>query len=417
MKNQTHTLAVIPRFISLQTAFRTGRHDNPLANRNLCPGLLAAAALMASIGCTSHEEAASPQQGSALNVKVAQPLSQEVTEWDEYTGRVAAVDSVDVRARVSGYLEKVNFKAGDKVRKGDLLFQIDPKPFTAQLNYAEAELERAKSRHELAKNDQLRAERMFRAKAISEEELDTRSKGLREATAAVQSAQANVYTARLNLEYTQVRSPIDGRIGRELITAGNLVNGGGAEATLLTFIVATDPVYVYVDADERSALKYRRQAQKGGSVLGEQTQVELAIADEADYSHRGHLDYISPREDAATGTLTLRAVFANPDELLSPGFFARMRIPGSAPYQAILLPDRAIGTDQAQRFIWVANPQNQVEYRKVELGAHIGRFHVVSAGLKADEWVVVEGIQKLKPGMKVNPERISAAGVMENKKP
>jgi multidrug efflux system membrane fusion protein len=375
-------------------------------------GVLAAVTLIALIGCGKHDDSASPPaQAQSPNVKIAQPLSQDVTEWDEYTGRIEAVNSVDVRARVSGYLDKVNFKAGDRVNKGDLLFLIDPKPFTAQLSYAEAELERAKSKHELAKNDLSRAERLFRAKAISEEEHDARSKGLRETVAAVQSAEANVYTARLNLEFTKVRSPIDGRIGRELITAGNVVNGGGGDATLLTFIVSTDPVYVYVDADERSVLKYRRQAQKGGrgSLGDKRTPAQLAVADELNFPHQGHLDYISPREDAATGTLTLRAVFANPDELLSPGFFARMRVRGSAPYPAILLPDRAIGTDQAQRFVWVVNQQNQVEYRKVELGAHIGQSRVISEGLKSEEWAVIEGTQKLKPGLKVNPERVSLA--------
>lgn len=376
-------------------------------------GLLSIITLIALIGCGNHDDPGSkPSQGPLVNVKVAQPVSQQVTEWDEYTGRIEAVNSVEVRARVSGYLDKVNFKAGDKVHKGELLFQIDPKPFAAQLNYAEAELERAKSRHELARNDLLRAERLFRAKAISEEEHDARSKGLRETIAAVQSAQANVYTARLNLEFTQIRAPIDGRIGRELITAGNVVNGGGAESTVLTFIVSIDPVYVYADADERSILKYRRQAQKGGrgNLGDEQTPAELAVADEVGFPHHGHLDYIAPREDAATGTLTLRGVFANPDELLSPGFFARMRVRGSAPYPAILIPDRAIGTDQAQQFVWVVNQENQVEYRKVSLGAHIGQSRVVTQGLKADEWAVIEGIQKLKPGIKVNPERISLTG-------
>jgi multidrug efflux system membrane fusion protein len=373
-------------------------------------GLLAIA-LATMIGCGNNDEPGA-KQGQPPGVKVALPLSQEVTEWDEYTGRIEAVNSVDVRARVSGYLEKVNFKAGDKVHKGDLLFLIDPKPFTAQLNYAVAELERAKSRHELAKNDLARAERLFRAKAISEEEHDARSKGLRETLAAVQSAEANVSTARLNLDFTQVRSPIDGRIGRELITAGNVVNGGGGDATVLTFIVSTDPVYVYVDADERSVLKYRRQAKEGGrgSLGEEQTPVELAVADELSFPHQGYLDYISPREDAATGTVTLRGVFANPDELLSPGFFARMRIRASAPYPAILLPDRAIGTDQAQRFVWVVNKDNQVEYRTVVLGAHIGQFRVIAEGLKSEEWAVIEGIQKLKPGIKVTPERISLTG-------
>ena len=379
----------------------------PISMQHARQGLLAAVMLMAIAGCGKQTgTGAKPLQGPPPNVKIAQPLTQEVTEWDEFTGHIEAVESVDVRARVSGYLEHVNFKAGAKVKKGDLLFLIDPKPFKAQLNYAEAELERAKSRRDLAKNDQERAERLFRAKAISEEEHDARSTGLYEATAAVKSAEANVYSARLNLEFTQVRAPIDGRIGREMVTEGNLVSGGGADATLLTFIVSTDPVYVYVDADERSALKYWRLAGQGGMGAG-QTPVQLAVADEADFPHEGKLDYLSPREDAATGTVTLRGVFANPDGLLSPGFFARMRVRGSAPYPAMLLPDRAIATDQAQRFVWVVNQDNQAEYRKVVLGAHIGQSQVITEGLKPEDWVVIEGLQKLKPGIKVNPERIS----------
>ncbi len=390
----------------------------PSAIHRIRNNLLTAIILIAIAGCQNHGDSGSqPGQSLLPNVKIALPLSQEVTEWDEYTGRIEAVNSVDVRARVNGYLEKVNFKAGDKVRKGDLLFLIDEKPFKAQLNFAEAELESANSRRELAKNDLSRAEHLFRAKAISEEEHDARSKGLREAVAAAQSAQAKVYSARLNLEYTKVRSPIDGRVGRELITVGNLVNGDGSDATLLTFIVSTDPVYVYADADERSVLKYRRQAQKKGrgNLDDERTLVELAVADEVKFPHQGHLDYISPREDAATGTVMLRGIFANPDELLSPGFFARMRVRQSTPYPAILLPDRAIGTDQAQRFVWVVNRDNQVEYRKVELGAHIGQSRVISQGLKPEDWAVIEGIQKLKPGIKVNPERISLTGRDEAK--
>ncbi|MDI1230700.1 MAG: efflux RND transporter periplasmic adaptor subunit [Methylobacter sp.] len=418
MKKETRLSIVIhrlslPRASGLDTWHQRTSSNERMVMQRTRNGLLATVMLMVMIGCGNPDDSGSqPRQEQLPNVKIAQALSQEVTEWDEYTGRIEAVNSVDVRARVSGYLDKVNFKAGDRVNEGDLLFLIDPKPFTAQLNYAEAELERAKSKHELAKNDLLRAERLFRVKAISEEEHDARSKGLRETLAAVESAKATVYTARLNLEFTQVRSPISGRIGRELITAGNLVNGGGGDATLLTFIVSTDPVYVYVNADERSVLKYRRQAKKNGrgNLGDEQTPVELAVADELGFPHQGHLDYISPREDTATGTLSLRGVFANPDELLSPGFFARMRVRASAPYRAILLPDRAIGTDLAQRFIWVVNQENQVEYRKVVLGAHIGESRVIVEGLMSEEWAVIEGIQKLKPGIKVNPERISLTG-------
>ncbi len=359
--------------------------------------------------CDSQSHSDSPALPPPPHVKIAQPLSQEVTEWDEYTGRIEAVSSVDIRARVSGYLEKVNFKAGAKVKKGDLLFEIDPKPFTAQLQYAVSELERAKAKHELAKNDLGRAERLFSGKAISEEEHDARSKGSRETIAAVQSAEANVNTAKLNLEYTKIRAPIDGRIGRELITEGNLVSGGGGDATRLTFIVSTDPVYVYVDADEHLALKYRRQAhQEGNKVKGtDQTPAELAVSDEANFPHPGHLDYISPRADTATGSVSIRGVFSNSDDVLSPGYFARMRVRASAPYQAILVPDKAIATDQAQHFLWVVNQEQKVEYRTVVLGAHIGQSRVITTGLNPNEWIVIEGLPRMMPGIKVNPERIS----------
>lgn len=357
--------------------------------------------------CGGHGD--SPPAQSAFpgpDVKVAQPLYQPVTEWDEFTGRVEAIHAVDIRARVGGHLEKVNFTAGAKVNKGDLLFLIDPKPFKAQFNYATAELERAKSRHELAKNDLRRAESLYKEKAISAEEFDMRSKGLREAGAAVDSAEANLFSARINLDYCEIRAPISGRIGREMMTAGNLVTGG--DTTVLTSIVSTDPVYVYVDVDEQALLKYRRQIQQQqGGIDLKGTPVELALADESVYLHKGQIDYVSPREDTSTGTVTLRSVFPNPDELLSPGFFAHIRVRSGAPYQAVLIPDRAIATDQAQRFVWVMTQDNHVEYRKVEPGARIGQMRVISQGLQATEWVVVDGVQKLKPGIQVKPERIS----------
>jgi multidrug efflux system membrane fusion protein len=397
------------------TAMSRGKYldiiNQGIASRKFRNGLLAAITLTALYGCGNNADSETPApQSQPLDVTIAQPLAQEVTDWDEYTGRIEAVNSVDVRARVSGYLEKVNFKAGSTVKKGELLFVIDPRPFQAQLNYAEAELQRAQSRQKLAKNDLERAEHLFRAKAISGEEYDARSKGLKEAAGAVQSAKANVYSARINLDFTNIRSPIEGKIGRELITVGNVVSGGGADATLLTFIVSTDPVYVYAEADERSVLKYRRLAQEQGHGIGDKvTPVKLALADESGFPHQGNLDYISPREDVATGTLTLRGVFANPDGLLSPGFFARMRVQGSPAYPALLVQDRAIGTDQAQRFVWVVTQENKAEYRKVSLGAQTGELRVIAQGVKPGEWIVIEGLQKLKPGIKVNPKRISLA--------
>lgn len=365
---------------------------------------LAVLAVALLSACNNKAEPGKAPQATPPTVKIAQPLAQTVTEWDEFTGHIEAVGAVDVRARVSGYLEKVNFTAGTKVKKGDLLFVIDPKPYQAQLNYAEAERERAQARWEQAQNDWRRAERLFQAKAIATEEYDTRRTGLHEAAAAVKSAEANVYTARINLDYTQVYAPIDGRIGRELVTVGNLVSGDGTDATRLTFMVSTDPVYLYADADERSALKYRRLLAQGGMAIG-QTPLQLAVADETGFPHQGKLDYLAPRADSATGTVSLRGVFANPDGLLSPGFFARLRVRGSLPYPALLLPDKAIATDQAQRFVWVINAANQTEYRKVGLGAAIGQTRVITDGLQPGDWVVVEGLQKLKPGITVTPER------------
>lgn len=369
----------------------------------LWPVLFGIAVSFLLSGCRNSDNAAgmSPQ-GPPPVVKIAQPLTREVTEWDEYTGRIEAVDFVEVRSRVTGYLEKVNFNAGEKVKTGDLLFVIDPKPFQAQLNLALAELRRAQSRQELAKNDLARAETLLKAKAISEEEYDTRSAELRTATATVHSAEANVYSARLNLQYTEIKAPIDGRVGRELITVGNLVNGGGS-ATLLTTIVSTDPVYVYVDADERSVLKYKRQRLYGTDMQG--VPAQLSVADETDFPHQGVLDFLAPRADADTGTVTIRGVFANPDELLSPGFFARLRIRAGAPHRALLLPDRALGTDQAQHFVWVVNKDQQAEYRRVVPGILVaGNLRVIKEGLTAEDWVVIDGLQKIRPGALVNPE-------------
>jgi multidrug efflux system membrane fusion protein len=375
---------------------------------------LCAAILVQILGCSKpqEKEAAAAGQTPPPKVKVAQPLQKEVLEWDEYTGRIEAVETVEVRARVDGYLDKVNFRDGDKVKKGDLLFVIDPRPYRAELNRAEGELERARARLELAKNDLQRAEHLRRAKAISEEEYDARSKGQREALAAVRAAEAAAQTARLNLEFTEIRAPISGRIGRELVTEGNLVSGGGAGGTLLTFIVSIDPVYVYVDADERAVLKYRRLAEAGKRTSARESQIpaKLALLDESEFPHEGYIDYIEPRMDPSTGTLRARGVFKNPNELLSPGFFARLRVPGSPPYQGLLVPDRAIGTDQGQKFVWIAKDDGSVEYRRVVPGVASGQMRVISEGLQPDEWVVIEGIQKIRPGTKVDAERITLSG-------
>lgn len=358
------------------------------------------------VGCDkSKSQTPMPPEQTNPNVKIGSPLMQEIIEIDEYTGHIEAVNNVEIRARISGHLEKIHFNAGSKVKKGDLLFEIDPKPFQAQLNYANAELERAKTKYELAKNDFDRAENLLKEKAISLEEHDARAKNLREAQAAILSAEANVYTAKLNLDYTQIKAPINGRISRELVTVGNLVNPNGT-ATLLTTIISTNPVYVYVDADEKSILKYRR-ATKQSDLKG--MEVDLAIADETEFVHHGKIDYLAPNEDRATGTITLRGVFENPDELLSAGFFAKMRVKG-AKTSAMLLPENVIGFDQSRRFVWIINSQNQVEYRNVTLGQTQGNLRVIKDGISPQDLVVIEGGQRLKAGSSVNAEQISLEG-------
>ncbi|MEN9756418.1 MAG: hypothetical protein RL755_605 [Pseudomonadota bacterium] len=337
------------------------------------------------------------------NVKVAQAISKEMTQWDEYTGRIEAVNEVQLRARVSGYIEKVQFAAGEKVKKGDLLFLIDNKPYKSQLNYANAEQEKAKVKYELAKNDLARAEKLVAEKAISVEEFDMRSHAVREALAALQSTQASVYAAQLNVSYCEIRAPISGRISREMLTEGNLVNI--ADNTVLATIVSLNPVYVYVDADESAILNYRKETHH--ELNG--TPVSLALNGDTKTAFQGHIDYVAPKEDTKTGTIALRGVFDNPDELLRPGFFARMRVQSQAPYQALLLPDKAIGTDQSQHFVWVVKENNQVEYRKVTLGMRDNNLRVIREGVNAQEWIVIDGVQKLRPNTQVNAEHIDVA--------
>jgi multidrug efflux system membrane fusion protein len=346
-------------------------------------------------------------------VTANQPAQREVVEWDEYPGRLEAVDMVEVRARVGGYLQSVHFKDGTEVNQGDLLFVIDPRPYQAELDRAAAELKQAESRLELAINELARAERLLKSKAISEEEADSRSKAKREAEAAIESARASVEVAKLNLEYTHITAPINGRISRKLITEGNLVNGTQGQNTLLTTIVSLDPIYCYFDADERSILKYQQLAREGKqeSLRDGRAPCELELANESGFPHKGVLDFVDNRVDATTGTLRVRGVFANPgpDRILQAGFFARVRVPGSGKSQALLIPDQAVGTDQGQKFVFVVNDQDEVEYRTVRLGPFIDGLRVVREGIQSNDWVVVNGLLSIHTGAKVNPKRAPLA--------
>ncbi len=343
-------------------------------------------------------------------IVASQPLQQEIVEWDEYTGRLQAVESVDIRARVSGYLQQISFKDGGKVKKGDLLFVVDPRPYMAQLHQSKAELDRSKSRLELAQNDVERAQRLLKEQAISEEEYDTRSKNLVQAAASVESSKAAVELAQLNVDFTHIRAPISGRISRKLITEGNLVS---TDATVLATIVSVDPIHVYIDADERSVLKYRRLGIEGKrkSARDFKIPLEMALIDEKDYPHQGYIDYVDPEINPATGTIRARGVFANTDDLLGAGMFARVRVPGSGKYQALLISDRAIAMDQGKQFVMVVNKDKRAEYRPIQIGHSHDGLRIVTAGLTVDDWVITNGLQFVRPGVEVDvkPEPMQPA--------
>src|SRR5262245_53246905 len=365
--------------------------------------LLVSAILLWGAGCKpkSHGSLQPPP-----TVSVVQPVAREVVEWDEYIGRLESPETVEIRARVSGYLDKVHFKEGKEVKKGDLLFTVDPRPYQAECDHADAEYERTVSQADLANNDFERAKRLIVTKAISEEDYDTKSKTYAAAQAAMKSAKAAMDLAKLNLDFTEIRSPIDGRISRALVTEGNLISSGvsGSGATLLTTIVSLDPLYCYSDPDERAILKYLRLRREGTRVSArdERIPVEMGLADEVGFPHKGYIDFVDNRVDPNTGTMRGRGVFPNADHSLSPGFFARVRFPGSGKYPALLIPDRALGADQAQKFVYVVNAEKKVEFRPVKIGPMIDGRRVVKEGLKPGELVIVEGLLRVRPGVIVD---------------
>ena len=382
--------------------FKRASDEDINMNSNRLSGVAALLIVLLFAGCGKRVAPTAPPP----TVTVVQPVARDVIEWDEYIGRLESPETVEVRARVSGYLDKVNFKEGKEVKKGDLLFTIDRRPYQAEYDRADAEHQRAMSQAELAKNDFERAKKLIATKAISEEDFDTKAKTYAAAEAAVMSAKATEDSARLNLEFTEIRSPIDGRTSRALVTQGNLVSSGlaGAGATLLTTVVSLDPLYVYTDADERSILKYLQLRREGKRVSArdEQIPTEMALADETGFPHKGFVDFVDNRVDPATGTLRGRGVFPNEDHSLSPGFFARIRIPGSGKYPALLIPDRALGADQAQKFVYVVNAEKKVEFRPVTVGPMIDGLRVVKTGLKPSESIIVEGLLRVRPGVVVD---------------
>jgi len=356
--------------------------------------------------CSSESGGGSGGPGGPPPVTVASPERRSITDWDEYTGRLEAVESVEVRARVSGYLESVHFSDGQIVEAEQLLFVIDPRPYQTAVDRARAEVNQAQVRLKLAASDLERARNLFQSRAISEEEFDARTQDRQISEAALQAARASLAQAELELSFTEIRAPIAGRVGRKQVTVGNLVGGGSVSSTLLTTIVSLDPIHVYFTADERSYLKYVRLDERGErpSSRGTANPVRMKIADEEGFVHEGVMDFVDNEIDEATGTMQGRAVFDNPDGTLIPGLFARVQLLGRGPYDALLVPDAAIGTDQAVKFVYVVGEDNVVARRTIELGPlEEDGMRIVRSGLAGSERVVVKGLQRVRVGNPVTP--------------
>jgi RND family efflux transporter MFP subunit len=329
---------------------------------------------------------------------------RQVIDHVELTGRTAAVESVQVRARVWGHLQKINFSEGADVKKGDLLFLIDQRPYQAAVSRADAEVEQAEARCNRLRNDYARARSLLPTRGISREEHDKINGDFQESQATCRAARSMLETARLNLDYTEVRAAVAGQVGRAMVTVGNMVTSGENSGTMLTTIVSLDPMYAYFDVDERTFLQVRRLLRKiKGDLKANPPEVELGLAHEEGYPHRGHIDFADNQVDPGTGTLKVRGVFPNADRELTPGLFARIRLPLGASHQAILVPDRAIDTDQGQKVVYVVGEDNIAQKRPVRLGRLHDGLREIQAGVKPTEQVVIEGLQRVRPGAPVAP--------------
>ena len=352
-------------------------------------------------GCTSKPPAAPPPPP----VTVAPVLERDITEWDEFSGRLQAVNEVEIRPRVSGYIKRVTFPEGKEVRKGEILFEIDARPYEADLARAQAQLEQARTAAQLAGREVERAKKLVDVQAISREEFDSRTSAEANGLASVRAFEAAVQTAQLNLEWTRVRSPIAGRVGRAEVTTGNLVQAGPPTATLLTNVVSLDPIYAYFEGDEQTYLKYADLARVGSrpSSRDVRNPIWMGLANEEGFPHQGYVDFVDNQLNPQTGTIRARAVFSNKDRIFTPGLFARIKLVGSGRYHALMVLDRAVGTDQDKKFVLVLKPDTTVEYRSIQLGRLVDGLRVISSGLKPGDRVVINGLQRVRPGMKVVP--------------
>jgi RND family efflux transporter MFP subunit len=365
--------------------------------------------LMAEVGC---KRAVAPQAPLPVNVVTA--IEKEVNEWDEFTGRLEAVESVEIRPRVSGYITEIHFEAGGIVKKGDLLYVIDPRPYQADFDRAAAEVERMDAQLKLAEIELNRAKELRGKNTISASEFDQKAATYQGAAASKSSAEAAKNSAALNLDFTQIKSPIDGRVSDQRITVGNLVQPGAGPDSLLTTVVSVDPIYAKLDADENAVLKYVKLSEEGKRVSARTAKIPawVELGNETDFPHQGTIDFVDNRLDPGTGTVRARIVLKNWNpNFITPGFFVRVRVAGATPYRAALVPDRVISSQQGLKYVFVVKPDNAIERRNVETGTIFEGKRIVKSGLKDGENVVSTRLQLLQPEMKVKaiPEQPPSA--------
>lgn len=370
----------------------------------LAPVLLAGGlATLVFSGCSKahSNNAAAPVQGAPVTAAVV--VERGVTLTQEFSGRLESIERVDIRARVAGYINSVNFTPGSKVRKGQLLFVIDPRPFAAEASRAQASALAASAKAELAKLELKRAEKLLADRAIAQREYDERASALKELNANARAAAAQYETAKLNLNYTQVTAPIDGRVSKAEITVGNLVD----QTAVLTSVVSDDRIYASFDGDEETYLQVGARARRN-----EPVKVRIGLASEAGFPHEGRLEFVDNRLDAGSGAVRMRAIFANTDNLLAPGLFARVQVDSGATdgHKAVLINDQAVSTDQSRKFVYVVGKDNKAEYRQVTLGAATSSLRIVRSGLKAGERIVINGLQRVHPGALLAPQVVAMDG-------
>lgn len=368
-------------------------------------GALALAGLMsfALSGCDDSKAADKPAAQAGPPITAAVVVERAINETQEFSGRLEATEHVDIRARVNGFITSVNFKPGSLVKKGDVLFVIDTRPFQAEVSRAEAAASSARAKADLAKLEFVRAERLFADKAVPQRELDEKASGLKELDANTRAAQATLEAARLNLAYSRITSPIDGRVSKAEVTKGNLVDG----SVVLTSVVSHNPIYATFDGDEDTYLRVGRDSQRGAPVT-----VRVGLANESGFPHQGKLEFVDNQLDAKTGSVRMRATFDNSDNILVPGLFARVQLSGSdgAKKQAILISDRSVGTDQNRKFVYVVKGDNTAEYRNVTLGPLFDGLRVVRTGIKPGEKIIVNGLQRVQPGSPVTAQLVAMEG-------